>query len=96
MVSLAERMIKNKDGYKNAILVDYSLLCCNYFVMSKTVVPKMGVFIANKIRTLKLDPSSVDIVAHSLGVQVASYAGNSLINGKHNKLNRIFGKLTIK
>lgn len=91
MVSLAEAMMLS-GGYKNAILIDYKDLCCNYFTLSGVIVPNMGTFIANLIVSMGLNPNLVDMVGHSLGAQICAYVGMSLLERQLGQLNTIFGE----
>lgn len=95
MVKLAKAMM-HTGGYQNAILIDYSTFCCNYFKVSDTIAPQIGRFIADFITSIGLKPDLVDMVGHSLGAHICGYTGNSLIGRGLGMLNKIVGELQLQ
>lgn len=72
------------------VLVDYgNISSCNYERTVEEIVPSVGIYLAEFIRSYDLDPNKIELVGHSLGAHVAGYTGASM-NGT---IFRITGKV---
>lgn len=61
------------------LLVDYgNISSCNYERTVEEIVPSVGIYLSEFIRSYDLDPNKIELIGHSLGAHVAGYTGASM------------------